>query len=250
MTAVVVMPTAVRTEFLALSLEALDRAGCPYPVQIYSDHVTAAKLDEVEYVRDTYYPTADILYAAPHTPAPSGCWNILHAIKGGYEGGFERVFLVEEDVIVRRNYFEWHDNRMMTGEYVATCGRKDRRFYPLYPDVYTNPGSCLRRDLLDRLVPHINDRYFLGLGAYLDEQFGRWDEMSQLDDGLIRRVIREMGGKVKYPSEPTCAHQGFHYYNRLHPFINEGTIQERVHNLRVMLKKVSPTNPYSLDFEL
>ena len=248
-TDIVVMPVANRPEMLALSLERLSLAQGTPEVRIFVDCVGQTRLDEFEHVRDTYYPLADLYYAQEHTPCVSGTWNILQALKAGYDSGAGLVFLIEEDIMVRPDYFDWHRQEMATGQYLATCGRKDPRFYPLHPDLYTNPGSCLRRDLLERLCCHINDDYFVRLRAYLDEKFPVWDETSCLDDGLIRRVIREMGGRVAYPEVAKCAHQGWKFYNRLDIYENKGTIEERIVGLRKMIASVKPADRYAGDFE-
>jgi hypothetical protein len=231
---------------LALCLERLgDARGLP-PVSIYAD--TSANLDEIEWVRDTYLPTADIHHAKPHLEVPSGCWNILNSIKQGYLTGADRVYLVEEDVMVRPNFFEWHNS--IGDEFLASCGRKDPAFYPRYPGLYTNPGSCLHRDLLDAVVPHINDDYFRRLRDYMDEKLPpKWDEHSNLDDGLIRRTIRNMQGKCAYPETPVAVHQGFHFYRKVDRFVNEGTIEERVEGLRKMLARIKPMERYAHDLE-
>ena len=251
MTSVVCIPACHRPEFLALTLEKIDQAiDAPDDVRIYLDHSDESRVKEIEYVRDTFLPRALIFHAAPHIKVLSGTWNILNSIKQGYETGAELIFFIEEDVCIRPEiFFPWHFKQMATGEYLATCGRKDPRFYFRHPDIYTNPGSCLRHDLVAQLVPHINDEYFKRLRGYLDEKFGPWDEMSHLDDGLIRRVIRQMGGKVKFPDEAMCTHKGWAFYNKLDIYMNRGTIQERIARLPDMMAKLKPGDRYASDFE-
>lgn len=230
---------------LALTLERLSQANQrPADVRIYAD--THANLEEVRFVRDTYLPEANLFHQPPHITTPSGCWNILDSIKKGFETGAEFVFLIEEDIAVYPDFFNWHWSQT---DCLASCGRKDRHHFPLYGPLYTNPGSCLRRPLLERLVPHINDDYFSRLHEYLDEHFGTWDTQSNLDDGLIRRVIRQMDGRAVYPDTPVCAHQGFRFYNKLDLYMNEGTIQERIAGLRKMIASIKPGDRYAADFE-
>jgi hypothetical protein len=219
-------------------------------VRIYADAVPEDCLLEFEYVRDEYFPEALLLNAKPHIYAPSGTWNILNSIKQGYDTGAEHVILLEEDVYVRPGFYDFHMSQMATGKYLATCGRRDPIWYNLHPDIYTNPGSCLRRDLVEQLIPHINDDYFTRLRGYLDEKFGPWDEMSQLDDGLIRRVIRQMGGRVKFPETPVCDHKGLRFYNKADMYRNVGTIQERIAGLPALLAKIRPGDRYATGFEL
>jgi len=247
MASVVVMPVCHRPELLALALEKLDQARKPenLDVRIYAD--TSADLESIECVRDVYYPEALIFQANPHIQAPSGCWNILNAIKSGYRTGADYIFLIEEDVLIKPDFFTFH---LSQTDCLASCGRKDRRHYLLYPDLYTNPGSCLHRELVEQLIPHICDDYFTRLREYMDEHFGSWDTQSHLDDGLIRRVIRQMGGRAVYPDIPVCAHQGFRAYNKLDIYMNyEISIEEKIKRLREMLRTVKPTDRYTGDFD-
>lgn len=235
---------------LALSLEALESSKpAAVNVNIYADD--GACLDEIYFVRDTYCPSATIHEVQPHIYAPSGTYNILHSIKAGYETGAALVHLIEEDVLVKPGYFEWHQYQMATGKYVATCGRKDARYYAKHVDIYTNPGSTLRRDLLEQLIPHINDDYMTRLRDYLNEKLGPpWPEVSDLDDGLIRHAIRKMGGQCKYPDTATVRHIGFHAYNRLAGYTNrEGSIEDRIVRLRQMLAEIQPGGRYVQDLE-
>jgi hypothetical protein len=229
---------------LALTLESISKArGVPAKVQIHAD--TRANLQEITFVRDRFYPSAELFHAGAHIQAPSGCWNILNSIREASKVA-ETVFFIEEDVRIYPEFFEWH--RAQTE--VASCGRWTR-FNDMYGPYYTNPGSCLRRPLLDVLLPHINDTYFIRLRLYLDKEFGTWPEMSELDDGLIRRCVKSINGTgaCAFPPNPVAVHQGFHMYNRLMDYINSGDIQQRIHGLRLMHKRLTPMNRYTRDYE-
>jgi len=246
---VVVMPTLKRPEFLALALLNLSQNpnSQQLDVRIFLDYTKdAQRIDEVAYVRDTYFPTADIFFANPHVDAPSGCWNILNALKQGYETGADLIFLVEEDVMVRPWFIGWHTLAHQQGDYFATCGRLRKEHSSAY---YTNPGSCIRRDKLSLVIPHICDAYFADRRYYLDSVFGSMDEASDLDDGLIRRVIRQQNAQVLYPDEPSCSHAGFHFFGRFQEFKTEGTIQERICQLKELFLRIKPTDRYTKDFE-
>lgn len=234
---------------LALALERLRQTNQrPDRVELYAD--TQANLDDIEYVRDEYYPEAMILHAREHIATPSGTWNILQAIKQGCLTGANLIFLVEEDVMVRPNFFEWHYEQMATGKYLATCGRLQARMNPRWQFVYTNPGACLRRELVEKLIPHICDEYFGDPRGYLLKHFEPWEEMSILDDGLIRRVIRQTQGEVLIAQPGVCVHQGFKFYNHIDIYMNPETkIQDKIEYLRELLLRVRPTDRYARDFE-
>ena len=85
----VVIPSCHRPELLALCLLALSGApDCP-EVHIYAD--TAAKIDEIEYVRDQYFPTATIFHAKPHISAQQD-----DPLAGGVEESFYESGLMRQ----------------------------------------------------------------------------------------------------------------------------------------------------------
>lgn len=246
---VVVMPTLKRPEMLALALEAIDRTGSQPDIRIFLDHSDEARVEEVEYVRDQYAPDAMIFHAKPHVNVPSGMWNILNALKQGYETGAERVFLIEEDVVVKPDFFNWHRAiQNHNPNILASCGRRMKHL----PDYnhYTNPGSCFSSSALSLVVKHIKSELFQDRRNYFDSTFGPMDEVSDLDDGLIRRVEKFYAMDVIYPDTPKCSHIGFRAYNHYMGWDNSGgSLRYRIARLRHMLTEVDPNYQFTRDFE-
>lgn len=188
-----------------------------------------------------------MFHARSHTRAHSGTWNILNSIKHASQSA-DRVYLVEEDVMVYPYFFDWHESQTAP----ASCGR----VHPGYESKeynYFNPGSCLRRPLLDLLVPHINEEYYADTRAYAKRVFNA-DGGSFLDDGLIRCVMARAGMRGVFPESPVCAHQGFRYYNKLDIFTSEGTVLERMKKFDAMCHDIEHSadprfKRYSTDFE-
>ena len=247
---VVAIPTSKRPELLALTLEKLSQAiSIPklrlIDVHIYADSVPEATLRQLEVVRDLYMPEAFLFNAKPHISAPSGCWNILNSIKEASRFA-QDVYLVEEDVLVYPQFFEWHENQTAP----ASCGRRHFDLRWKFRHLYTNPGALLRRPLLDALLPHINDDYFSNTRGYLDRTFGPWHEITHLDDGLIRNVMRANDWLPAYPEKPVCAHIGFRAYGQLDIYQNNETdILKRIARAREIIAGVKPTDQYAKDFE-
>lgn len=250
LTSVVAIPTANRPELLALTLEKLASAVDRPEVHIYIDSVSEIRLSEIEIVRDLYLPEAFLFYAAPHITAFSGCWNILNAIRSAAEWA-EDVYLVEEDVLVYPYFFQWHQSRTAVPHpAVAGCGRYHHDSQWKFRHLYTNPGSLLRRPLLDRLIPHICDAYFEDTRGYLDRTFGPWHDITHLDDGLIRNVMRQNGWLPEYPEHPVCAHTGFRAYDSLDIYKNgETDLEKRIARAREIMATTSNRDQYARDFE-
>jgi hypothetical protein len=246
--AVVCIPTLKRPEMLALTLEHLSQTVQDFDldVRIFLDHTTVERLNEVEYVRDTYYPEAEIFHAQNHILVPSGSWNILNSLKSGYQTGAEYVCFIEEDVFVTPDFFTRHLELQATDDYFVTSGRKLSYFDDTF---FSNPGSCYRREKLALVIPHINDQYFFNQKAYLDFHFPNMDDAGILDDGLIRRVMRSVNGKAKCCVPAVAYHQGFHYYNRMTGYIIEGDLKQKIEQLRDLLPRVKQTDRYTGDFE-
>jgi hypothetical protein len=247
MRSVVVIPTLKRPEFLALCLEKLSYAqNVPDDIRIFLDWCSDDRLSEIEYVRDKFFPTADIFRAGPHILVPGGTWNILHSLKEGHTSGADYVFLLEEDIFCKPEFFTEHYRMQSGGDYFVTCGRKLRNRDDSY---YSNPGTCYKSDKLALVMPHINMKYFADQAGYLERHFPHMDDAGTLDDGLIRRVMQSTGGRAKCAIPAISAHQGFHYFGKFTQYHIVGPIAERIEKLRVMLAKISPTDRYTGDFE-
>lgn len=245
----VVIPTRHRIEMLALTLEKLSRTPeiDRIDVRIFLDMAPPEVLDEVEYCRDMFLPPAEIFQSQEHIQVLSGCYNILGALKNGYETGAKYVFLVEEDVFVAPSFFQWHWQRHEEDDYFVTCGRRHGRM-PL--DFYSNPGTCYSRAALSQIVPHIGDEFFRDTKTYLDKHFPTMiGKDGNLDDGLIRKVQRTVKGKVLCAVPPIAFHQGFHYYQKFSEYKIEGPIQTRIAKLRELLPKIDPQGRYTADYE-
>src|SRR5277367_3003193 len=123
----IVMPTYARPEMLALSLEQIQKQ-IPDNTEIYIclDTSSAERLEEIEYIRDEYSPEAYILHAPTHVQVPSGMWNILNALKEGFNTNSDYVFLIEEDILILPGYFDYHFEFQPQSQ-LATCGRKSPR---------------------------------------------------------------------------------------------------------------------------
>jgi hypothetical protein len=216
---------------LAKCLEALSNARSRPEVHIYADSVDETRLQEIEVVRDRFLPEAFLFHARPHIPAISGSWNILNSIKDAAKWA-ENVYLVEEDVLVYPNFFEYHESQ----DADVVCGRLDPRTRNR-TNFYTNPGSYLRRSLLDALLPHINDEYYRDQREYCERNLP--GDYGYLDDGLIRRVIDKHQLKVQIAAPAVCAHIGFRLYNHAAPYINDGiTLTDRIAKLQSILAQV------------
>ena len=251
---VICIPTIHRPEFLALCLEKLSLApeAGKLDFRIFVDTCTDERLLEIEYCRDVYLPWAQIYRAGNHISVLSGCWNILNALKQGYESGADFIFLVEEDVFIApKLFFNWHLSKHLEDDYAITCGRRINKFLPF--DFYSNPGTCFSRKFFAHVIPHINDEFFSDPREYLDvKKFPIFrGQDGPLDDGLIRKVQKFIKGKVMCAEPRVASHCGMNYYGRLEHLKNKGvTIQEKIEDLKRILNMAwSAYDRYTTDLE-
>ncbi len=238
-----VIPTLKRPEMLALCLERLIQTKQDFDidVRIFLDHsndarLNAQRLADTERVRDVYFPTAEIFHANNHIVAPSGSWTILHSLKSGYETGADFIAFVEEDVLVTTDFYTRHFELQASGDYFVTSGRKLSYFDDTF---FSNPGSFYRREKLALIIPHICDQYFINQKAYLEQRFPHMDDCGILDDGLIRRIMRSINGRAKCAVPRIAQHIGFHYYQKMSEYKNEGSLDQKIEWLRYFLSDIS-----------
>ena len=236
---VVCIPTFRRIEMLALCIERISAAeeSRNLDIRIFLDHSFPERINEVEWVRDRYCEQAEIFHANSHVACPSGSWNILNSLKQSWESRTPIIYFVEEDVLINsQTFFKKHLEMQNSGEdYFVTCGRK----LPYFDDTfYSNPGTAYRREKLGLVIPHINERYFANQKAYIESNFPHNDSAGILDDGLIRHVMLAHGGRAKCAVPRICSHVGFHYYQKMGQYKNEGKLEDRIAWIREFLSDI------------
>lgn len=140
------------------------------------------------------------------------------------------VFMVEEDVMVSRDFFDFHravhqaEPNLFCSLSTVNHNRKvtttdHPEDYYLTTDDYCSLGVCFdSRTILDHIAPHIGRPYYSNSGNYCLRTFpnssiGRgYTEQ----DGLIRRIQESFGSlmPIAYPHVPRAFHSGFYGYNR------------------------------------
>lgn len=185
--------------------------------------------------------------------------NILEAYKSAYATDAEFVYLVEDDVIVRPDFFKWHMSIQKPKYFCSIAfGHKLRSpnsslFYETQS--YTSCGVCWRRENLGRIVEHANENYYGNLSEYLHSKFpaSKYENETLEQDGLIRRIIERDNLTNIQPALPRCFHVGAYSYHRgLGPLTPQGTFSERLYFWRKAIsnpdwaKKISS---YQTDIE-
>ena len=142
----------------------------------------------------------------------------------------QHVFMIEEDIMVARDFFRWH-YKVHAAEPELFCSLSTRnhnravassddpRQYYLTTFDYCSWGVGLSRSIITELIaPHVCRQYFRNPSGYCARQFGssRVGMGFVEQDGLIRRIQEAQGCRrpIAYPSRPRAFHAGFIGYHR------------------------------------
>lgn len=152
------------------------------------------------------------------------------------------VFMVEEDVMVARDFLRWHyavhaaQPRLFCSIATRNVNREvpdsaDPDTYYLTTQDYCSLGVCFERSLIEQLIaPHVTRAYFEDPGGYCARRFpGSAIGAGFVEqDGLIRRIQESQAEArpIAYPYRPRAFHAGYVGYHR--PGSIEGTLQQRI----------------------
>jgi hypothetical protein len=168
----------------------------------------------------------------PRCPYPRGkqSANVLGAYLRAAATTRRYVFMVEEDVMVARDFLRWHYavHAAQPQLFCSIAARNTNRAVPeaADPEAYyvTNLdfcslGVCFERSVIvRRIAPHVRREYFENPGAYCQQLWSRSlvGAGHVEHDGLIRRIQEEHGARrpIAYPYRPRAFHAGLFGYPR------------------------------------
>jgi len=157
------------------------------------------------------------------------------------------VYLIEEDIMVGRDFFRWHAAVHSQREdlfcSIAVRNHNRRVETPDDPDCYyltsgdyCSWGVCFDRSVITALiVPHVNLSYLSRPKRYLRRRFVDSNvSLGYVEQaGLLRRIQELSAHPIAYPAAPRAFHAGF--YGRNRPGGIPGALNERVRRLDAMI---------------
>jgi hypothetical protein len=228
----VLVTTYNRPQYLQLCLEYLSLAQGieSKEICIYADRgLSGQNLMEFYDVVNPFRGQLNISVAVrpPHN-FHGNTYNTLEAYKEAYYSDAEFVYLVEDDVLVRPDFFTWHEAVQTMGDYFCTIGSRCLRNSQVRADVsdpsaffetscdFASIGVCWRRTRLAPIIEHARTEYYEDLSGYIARNFpaNRFRNSFTEQDGLIMRVLSDTKGIVGWSYVPRCQHTGFFGYNR------------------------------------
>jgi len=173
--------------------------------------------------------------------------NILFGYMQAAARARRYVYLVEEDIMIGRDFFRWHAavHAQRPGLFCSIAVRNHNRevdtpddpdcFYLTSGD-YCSWGVCFDRSVLrDRVARHVNLDYLSHPKRYLRRHFSASQvSLGFVEQASLLRRIQEAGEQpIAYPATPRAFHAGF--YGRNRPGGLSGKLNERVRRLDAMI---------------
>lgn len=253
MTDLIIIPTFDRPEFLWLCLENLYEKVLVvpnYPIiwvceDIHADKPKSFTIEmEMLAVHREFQSKLSYTYisAKPHTTYGNS-YNVLNALQmAANDGVYRYVYLLEDDVLVTPDFFQWNEAVQQKFKPWASCaGRLNRSLNfemngreavdESIQDVnachssvtaYNSWATCFSREALQQVSSMI--------GSY--DSFGKGFEQ----DMMIQRAIRREKLTTIWPYIPRAYHMGWYSYHRDGSMKLYGTLEEKVKALRAAIK--------------
>lgn len=219
---VVIIPTYKRNEHLFCCLRRIRLTGYDGPIAIFPDRNT---FDDPVLGQIARLHSAFLCFVPEHS-FHGNTYNTMEAYRWAYNAGFEMVYLVEDDVLVHNDFFDWH--RKMHEDFTDIFGSMAwvfNRHAPILDDETFQPwfysvGVAFRRPKLRLIVEHASPAYYADMPGYIERAFRK----SKLNtpfaiehyeqDGLIQRVLDADRSQTVSAGIAKCSHLGNFGYNR------------------------------------
>ena len=263
MSDILIVPTFDRAEMLYHCLQNLSRAEGSDLLEwriCVDDHPDRHYDPSVHEVLEMTFegrPVATVTFRGAHS-GWGNSRNLLTAYQDAYESDAEYVFMVEDDVMVARDFFLWSYRAHREHNPFVTIGCiKLPADAPYIDKEWFGPGYaslavCFKRENLRPILDH--REAFLKVAEtqsfkqYYLEHFpgsrynqGQWGGQ----DGLINRVMEKLGVRACLPGKPRAFHAGYYGYNRSMERRPNGTLTERIAEVgRIMASRAELTRDY------
>ena len=259
MTDIVLIPAYMRPEYLTLCLEHLAAAAGARDDKQYWICQDMRHEDENRYRMPLLW-TKEVLDNSPLPVRyiqrkPHGwngnSYNTMEAYKEAYGTEARYVYLVEEDVLVTRDFFTWHEavqiaepDTLCSIAYRCSRNREARTdivdpaaYFTTARD-YASIGVCWRREILRKLAGHCATQYYATPADYILQHFpnNRFSGDFCEQDGLIMRLMWEERAFTSWPYVPRCYHMGWYGYHRPNGRRPEGQLAAKVSALRELIR--------------
>lgn len=223
---VVLVPTYNRPEFLFCCLKRIIAATREVDIAVFPDRDTFYSSDLQEAIHAVGKAPSLQVMLVPDHPWHGNSVNTMEAYRWAFNAGYDRAYLVEDDVMVHSDFFTWH--RSMHEEFsdiFASMAWVFNRHIPLeeqelFQPWYYSIGTCFARGKLELIARHATPNYYADMQGYIRKHFADSKINSPLDiehyeqDGLIQRILEVDKSQTVAPGLTKCSHVGVVGYNR------------------------------------
>lgn len=283
---IVIVPTYDRPEYLALCLEKLRAAKGIETKQIYlaiDDHwdvpppSNEIRRQMIE-LMSIPIPGLDVCHIGLRPTSTYGnSFNILNAFEQAYRTGARHVYLVEDDVMVMPDFFQWHEAAQDQFHLFVSCaGRINRSL-----NFETNGRESIDESCIDPLACSASGRAYGSWAAcfphqilgFILQEAERWDFAKHIAPGneqdifiqklmpriqmyeyggmgvaefhdrsseIVNTVVTRSGFSV-WPYVPRAYHMGMSSYHRNAGLKFNGSLEEKIAALRSTI-----SDPYKI----
>ena len=155
-------------------------------------------------------------------------YNVLTSFHNAVDEGADLVHLVEEDILVGADYFDFHRRAHELAPDAFSVSACRNQYYPLgvappYDEtgIYLHPsyqsiGVSLKAYRLRQALRYATPQYFAAQVQFCARNFphSRINRSHAEQDGLLHRVLEKQGSATAYASVPRAYHVGFVGYHR------------------------------------
>lgn len=242
----VCIPTYNRPDYLRLCLEYISHANHKgKQIVVFVDRGKQLIREFYEVIRD--FSSLDLhVTFREHHEFSGNSYNTLEAYKEAYYSDARFVYLIEDDVLITSDFFEWHESVQQQEDLMCSvayrCSRNPARnkeydsdpsAYLVSGQDYASIGVCWRREKLAPIIEHAKREYYANQEEYIVKRFpnNRFANCFTEQDGLIMRIMDEIDGLVAWSFVPRAYHVGFSGYHRLRgPNLSYSELKETIHN--------------------
>lgn len=228
MTEVVIVTAWKRPDFLSAALQRLlvaDDGRQHYRICLDRAHARECALVAVEFTRRL--GNRALVRQRQHR-YKGNSYNVLMSYKEALASTPDLVHLVEEDIFVAADYFEFHRRAHELAPDAFSVSACRNQQFPhewdppdgedtVYRHVsYQSLGVSFRPEALSQVVQHAQHAYFANPVAYCRRNWPNTaiNPNNAEQDGLIHRIIEASGRPTVYPFSPRAYHAGFVGYHR------------------------------------
>lgn len=253
----VIIPAYFRPEFLYLTLEKINEARDSdkdiyiYHDKKFDDDIRFAKeLEEVQVVIE-YWRRAfgNLLHPVMRQENRyyGNSANVFQAYLKAHLDGVERVYLIEDDVLITPDFFEWHKSVQDVDCFCTIAGMCDRNIFNLDKDFlsteYASLGVCWKRENLTIVLEHANENFYRNPTPYILTHFkdSKMGLKMMEQDGVIQRIAEQRFQKFLFAVPQKAYHIGAYGYHRSIGPDNmpTGTLPERIEFFRKVVSDQS-----------